>query len=214
MDFSKLTNKGIKNIEYFAKGKRGFVYTGIYRKKKVAIKIKNPKSKAINRIKNEVKWLKIINKYNIGPKFLFFVDNKLIYEFVEGDFIIDYIKNNDKKNIIKIIKNIFYQMYKLDNLGINKEEMHRPLKHIIINKKNYPISETAKAVLIDFERTHKAKKPHNVTQFGVFIISNYLNKILKNKNIILNKNNVINKLKNYKDNYNKKNFDKLMKEIK
>ena len=226
MDFSRLEKKGIKNIAYFAKGKRGFVYIGIYKGKRVAIKIKNPKSEPIGRIKNEAEWLKILNKHKIGPKFIMFMDDKLIYEFVEGDFILDYIKNNNKENIMKILKNIFYQMYKLDRLKVNKEEMHHPVKHIIVNKKNQPIligakkskisgiSKTAKAVLIDFERTHKVKKPHNVTQFGVFIISSYLMRILKNRNIIINKNKFINLLKIYKNNVNKNNFNKITREMK
>jgi len=55
----------------------------------------------------------------------------------------------------------------MDKLGINKEEMHRPLKHIIINQKG-------KVVLLDFERCYLTEKPHNVTQFGDFLLRRQL----------------------------------------
>jgi predicted Ser/Thr protein kinase len=48
---------------------------------------------------------------------------------------------------------------------VNKEEMHRPLKHIIVGKD---------ARFIDFERCSKTKNPKNVTQFCnyIFITNN------------------------------------------
>ena len=39
-------------------------------KKKVVIKIKNPKSEALGRMENEANYLKILNKKGIGPKFI------------------------------------------------------------------------------------------------------------------------------------------------
>lgn len=207
--FPELEKHGVKGIKYFAKGKRGFIYAGFiynggHAKKRVAIKVKNPGSMAVDRIKNESKWLKVLNRRRIGPKLLFFSSNQLVYEFVEGDFIVDYIKKNKKRSIIKIIKGTFNQMYKLDMLGINKEEMHHPLKHIIITKKNAP-------VLIDFERTHIAKKPHNVTQFGVFIISSHMARLLQGKDILIDKKRLIALLRGYKKNMTKKNFNSIIK---
>lgn len=218
----RLEKKNIKNIKYFSKGKRGILFTGdleINNKKinliklikknkkiKIVIKTKRPESKAVGRIQNEIKFLKILNKKNIGPKLLFFSKDYLIYEFIEGNFIIDYFKNNKKNNILKIIKNIFNQLYIMDKLKINKEEMSHPPKHIIINKKNKPI-------LIDFERSHKTKKPSNVTQFCSFLISGYVFNILKNKNIKVNKNKIIKLAKKYKKQINKNNLNKIKNEF-
>jgi predicted Ser/Thr protein kinase len=58
------------NPELFSSGKRGLIYTFKKNNKIYAIKIKNPKSEAEGRIENEVKFLKILNKDNIGPKFI------------------------------------------------------------------------------------------------------------------------------------------------
>ena len=60
------------NKEFFTKGKRGFIYTAKLGKKKIAIKEKNPESKAQSRIEFEAYWLKKLNKHKIGPKFIFF----------------------------------------------------------------------------------------------------------------------------------------------
>lgn len=203
----KLEQNSIKNISYFSKGKRGFIFIGNCNNKKVAIKIKNPKNKAILRTYNEIKFLELLNKKNIGPKLLFHDKDYLIYEFVDGNYIIDYLKNNGKERIISALKNIFEQLFIMDKLKMNKEEMSHPQKHIIIDRKNNPI-------LIDFERSHYTIKPSNVTQFSDFLISNNISSILKIKNIKINKNKIINAAKIYKKQQDKNNFNNIINLIK
>jgi len=147
--------QGITNIKYFSKGKRGIIYTGIYKKTKVAIKTKNPDSYAINRIQNEAIYLKLLNKHKIGPTLLKATKKYIIYKFVEGEYIKDKIDQLTKKNKIILLKNILKQCHKMDRLGIDKEEMHRPLKHIVLAKS---------PIMLDFEKCHKTNKPKNVTQ--------------------------------------------------
>ncbi len=161
MDLLKnLKEKGVKNIKVFDKGRRGVIYIGIYKNKKVAIKIKREDSKAKGRIKNEAKFLKILNKYKIGPRLIFGNKDYIMYEFVKGKFILEFLK--EKKNIKKIILDILEQCYIMDKIKINKLEMHHPIKHIIIDKK---------PVLIDFERAYYTKRPKNLTQFFQFLMT-------------------------------------------
>ena len=188
----KFESNGITNIKYFAKGHRGLLFIGTYKNKKAAIKTKNPESTAIGRIENEAKWLKKLNKYGIGPKLSKIDNDYFVYEFIDGDFIVDYIKKSSKNNIKKIIKDIFKQSFILDKLKIDKEEMHHPIKHIIVSKN--------KPYLVDFERGHYSEKPKNVTQFCQFLISSQLNGILKNKKVGINKNEIIQLAKIYKKN--------------
>ena len=191
----KLENKGISNVKYLTKGHRGLLFKGIYKNKKIAIKIKNPESKAIGRIENEAKWLKKLNKYKIGPKLLMVDKDYFVYGYIDGDFIIEFIKKSNKNQIKKIIKNIFNQLFIMDNLKIDKEEMHHPLKHIIISKN--------KPYLIDFERMHYAQKPKNITQFCQFLINGKL----------INKHKIIQLAKIYKNHPNKSNFNKIVTAI-
>lgn len=150
----ELEKKGVKNLKYFAKGKRGIVFTAKYRSKKVAVKMKKESSEANNTIMHEANMLREVNKYKIGPKYLFNTKNALVYEFVEGKDLIE------SKQIKNICKKVFEQCYKLDLLGINKQEMTRPMKHVIVGNK---------VTLIDFERARKAEETHNVTQFCQFV---------------------------------------------
>src|SRR3989344_1331523 len=180
----------LTNIEFLAKGKRSLEFTAKYKKRLVAIKVKKKSSKAINRLENEAKFLKILNKYNIGPRLIKQGKDYIIYEFVKGDPILEY-----KKSLKKIILNVLDQCYVLDKLKINKLEMHHPVKHIIIDK--YP-------VLIDFERCYYTKHPKNVTQFCQFIM---------NTNSRLNKKLLIKALKIYKSKQNKNNFNQIKKTL-
>ena len=205
----KLENKGIKDIRYFSKGKRGFIFIGKYKGKKIAIKAKNPKSYAILRIENEIRFLKLLNKKKIGPKLLFSDDNFLVYEFVEGPLFTEFLeqKSTNKKVTVNVIKNIMEQLYLMDKSNTNKEEMSHPVKHIIITNKNRP-------VLLDFERCHHVKNPGNITQFCDFLISGRIVGLLKGKNIIISSRGMISAAKNYRINQNRKNLAGILRELK
>ncbi|MBS3163548.1 hypothetical protein J4427_02555 [Candidatus Woesearchaeota archaeon] len=180
----------IRNKKFLAKGHRSIIYTGFLGTKKIVIKEKNPSSEAIGRIKNEARFLKILNKYKIGPRLLNVKHNSIIYEFVEGDFILDFIEKNNKKKIVKMLKDVLRQCFILDKLKINKLEMHHPVKHIIIDKK---------PVLIDFERSYYTENPKNVSQFCQFLMSN-------SKDLKINRKELIFRVKNYKKRPSKSTF--------
>ena len=202
-DFLKeLEKKGISSVEYFAKGHRGMLFKGSCKGKEVVIKIKNPQSKAIGKIENEMKWLKILNKSKIGPKLLLSEKNYFVYEYINGNFILDYLKRANKDSIRKSIKKIFYQLRALDKLGIEKEEMHHPLKHIIVEKNN--------PYLIDFERARYSPNPKNLTQFCQFLMHSASVQILERKQITIDKNKLISLAKIYKNSQSNENFTKIV----
>ncbi len=197
---------GLKDIRKFSHGKRGIILKAQYKTKQAAVKIKKPESKAIGRIKNEIKFLKILNKRKIGPRLIKHNEDYLIYEFIDGIFIPEFLEKADNKQIKKVLKDVFGQMHLLDKLKINKEEMHHPYKHVIVNKNLKPI-------LIDFERANHTSKPHNATQFCQYIISGNITGILTKKGFKINKNKVINLAKKYKKNINNNNFKNILKEL-
>lgn len=196
----------IKNKKYLAKGKRGEVWVGEYNYKnkiiKIAIKKKLKKSEAIGNIENEANFLKILNEHNIGPQLLSSGENWIMYKFVEGELILDHIINNDKKEIKRVLFEIFRQCKLMDELKINKEEMHRPYKHILVDKQ---------IIMIDFERCRFNKKVHNVTQLIQFITSKKLDNILTKKGFNINIDLIRKNAKEYKKNINDKNYKKIIK---
>ena len=162
----QLEKKGISNLRYFSKGKRGLIYKGVYKEKKsskkivVAIKVQNPKSEAQNKISYEQKILKFLNKKKIGPLFLFGGKHYFVYRFAVGKFFKDYILKASSLQIKKIISDILQQCYILDTLHLNKQEMHRPLRHIIVSQNSKEL-----VTLLDFERVTPSENPKNITQF-------------------------------------------------
>ncbi|MEM4282532.1 MAG: methyltransferase [Candidatus Woesearchaeota archaeon] len=186
-----LEKKGISDIRYFAKGKRGVIYTGIMHGKKVAIKVKRMESLALGRIRNEAKTLKIVNRLGIGPKLLLAGPGFVVYEFVEGEYLKDWIVDARQDQVKKVFNSLFQQAYRLDKICLNKEEMHRPFKHAIVGKNE-------KVTLIDFERARKVKanKVKNVTQLCQFVFS--LQKLLEKKGLKIDKKNLLSLAKSYK----------------
>jgi putative serine/threonine protein kinase len=205
MELMEEIAKKVKELSFLAKGKRGMVYTGYYKGKKVAVKLQRADIKAILRIKNEGDILSRINKYNIGPRLLFYTEEYMIYTFVEGDFIVDFLDENGRDKIKKILIDIFAQLNQLDKLKIDKEEMHHPVKHVIIAKK---------AVLIDFERAHFTEKPKNVTQFIQFIVGPRVSDLLKKKGIKIKKEQMLSLAREYKSSYGKSTFNSILAIIK
>jgi HemK-related putative methylase len=173
-----LISRGVKNITYHDEGKRGIILKGEWNKNSfikthlaptldvvVAIKVEHPNSKAEKRIENEVKWLEIANKKNIGPRIYFSGEGYYVREFVEGVPFPDFVKSHGKNSSIvrHAIIDLLNQAYLLDTLHVNKEEMHRPNTNVYVQK-------NGQIVLLDFERCFSSKTPHNVTQFCSFLL--------------------------------------------
>ena len=188
----RLHKRGIKDLHQYAAGKRGIILKGRYRNNFVAIKAKKESNMAPGTVENEVRILQKLNEISIGPKLLFYEADFLAYRFVDGILFPEFLQNNSKESILKVLKMIFDQLYNLDKLGINKFEMHHPVKHILIDK-NTP-------VLIDFERARYTMEPKNVTQFCDYLSSENILRVLGDKQIFLDKETIINRAKNYKHN--------------
>ncbi|MEK6816717.1 MAG: hypothetical protein AABY09_03825 [Nanoarchaeota archaeon] len=190
--------------ELVGKGRRGLVYKTKYRGKDAVIKVENPQSKAFERIENEAHWLKILNRHSIGPKFYKLEKGSLIREYVEGDLILDFLENGSKKKTIAVLKDIFMQCRKMDRLRVNKLEMHKPVKHILVGNK---------PVMIDFERCHITQKPKNVTQFSQFLISKQVKPLLLKKGLYFETEEVIEANKDYKNKPSEKGFENILEKF-
>ncbi len=184
-------------MELYAQGKRGV----IYKHDNVCVKEKNPRS-AVDTLKNESEYLKLLNTKGIGPKFIKYSEGKLFREFVDGIRISDFFEQeNDAKKIISVIKQVLMQCREMDLLGMNKKELTNPYKDILVTADN-------KAVMIDFERCYKTKKPKNVTQFMQYI--NRSKPTLEKKGIIIDKQEMIRLGKEYKEKNDRESFNNIL----
>ncbi len=195
-----LDELGVKNIRFLAKGKRKTAYTGVFEKRKVVVKLKRPES-AADTLQNEVKMLELLSKKKLSPKVLAHGKEFFVAEYIQGQFLKDWIVIATADEIRYVLKKVFEWCYALDKLGISKEEMHHPLKHVLIDGR--------KIGYIDFERAHYTKKPKNVSQFAQFVI-NY-KPMLK---ISFDRSRLIEKVKVYKKNFGREEFEDVMEYIK
>ena len=147
---------------FLANGKRGITYLALYNGEHVVIKQKNPHSTALQTLANEANWLHILNKKGIGPKFIAHERGNLMMEYIAGVLFEEWLeKQKSEKIIFRVVKDLFEQCYTMDKLQVDKKEMHKPYKHIIV-RRNKPI-------MIDFERCKQTVKPSNVTQFCQYL---------------------------------------------
>ncbi len=123
-----------------------------------------------NSFNKELKALSELENLNIAPKLYDWDTSKLTIwmEYLVGPSFDDLLKGKLKLSgelILEAIRQVLYISARLDKLGIQKEEMHRPFKHVIlVNLK--PL----KVKLIDFDRAYRARKPSNLTGFLSFLI--------------------------------------------
>jgi HemK-related putative methylase len=210
--FEKLYVYKFTPNEYFlAQGKRGKIYQFNDKKsnKKFIKKISLESSKAVGNLKNEANFNKLLNDNGIGPKFIEYNSSKdyLVREFVEGEFLGEYIKNSNRKDVLNILIKITKLMLKLDELKMNKFEMTNPYKHVIVTESKEP-------VLIDFERFRFTPTPKNVTQFLQYLINNNTQDILKKLKIEIDREDLINLTREYKESYDKKLVLSFLKKLK
>ncbi|MBI2146029.1 methyltransferase [Candidatus Woesearchaeota archaeon] len=214
----ELEKKGIGQIHYLAQGKRGLVFQGSFdrstpikthfpsRKETllVAIKIPQEGSKAVDAIRQEAVWLALVNQQGIGPRLLFTGDNFMVSEFIEGEFFVEWLEHHSPAEVRKAVVAILRQCHRLDQLHITKEEMHHPLKHIIMTQHNQP-------VLIDFERCRTTEKPQNVTQFVEFLCR--LQDALQKRGLSLSVSEIRSMAKEYKQKYNQEIIEIIIKSL-
>ena len=197
MRFDEIRNE-IENIILVGKGWRGIVYKGKYKNKDLAFKVAL-EPQFVPNIQKEGKILKIVNQENIGGKIVISGEDFIAYEFIKGVPLKEVISEDNGEIII-------YQLLKqariLDRLGINKEEMHRPYKNVLVDK-------DLNVFLIDFERAKFGKNIQNVTQLLQFIMSEG-KKYLKP----YHKKTLVELAKIYKKNKSEENFRRILEFLK
>ncbi|MEZ0323496.1 MAG: serine/threonine protein kinase [Hydrogenothermaceae bacterium] len=157
MKFEDIKEK-IQDLEKIGEGWRSVVYRGKLNGKILSFKVP---LKDIHRhaILKEGRILEIVNREGIGSKLEIIGEDFIAYEYIVGEHLID-VLNEENKEIL--LKQLLDQAKILDKIKINKEEMHRPYKNVLVDK-------DLKLYLIDFERAKPTLRPKNVAQVMQFI---------------------------------------------
>ncbi|MGM5480338.1 MAG: protein kinase [Nanobdellota archaeon] len=174
---SKLPSS-VTETELFAEGKRGVVLKGLFENKTCAIKLSHPQSQSQHTLLREAKMLQKVNKLSLGPQLYAFDEEYVIMEYIQGTRIQEFFSTKRKRgDLQKVILLILDQLALLDENNINKQEMTKPYKHIIIGT-NLTVT------LLDFERARYTMRPANVSQFIEYLTSSTITSHLKSENIL------------------------------
>lgn len=160
----------IGNLDVLGKGHVGIVILGRRKNKTVAIKIRRTDSQR-SELKSEARLLQMVNKADVGPRFITSSKNFLIMEYLDGQKIGDWIKNDmSVGNLKTVLEKVLRDCYALDRIGIDHGELSTISKHVIIGKKT---------TIIDFESSSIKRRVSNVTSAsqGIFIGSNIARRV-------------------------------------
>ena len=152
----------------------------------------------------EARFLAALQPFHFVPRLYAIIPERLTVEmeFVEGKTIGEIIKTGDASEIKIAALKTAEICRTLDMLGIQKEEMNHPDRHVIVSWSQDTSPECVNVKLIDFERSKESGKPSNLTQFTTYLLR---------KRIIANrKNEVISLLKSYKATYSEEIYRKII----
>ncbi|HET9774080.1 MAG TPA: hypothetical protein VFP25_03755 [Nitrososphaeraceae archaeon] len=201
----------IDKLDILGKGHSGIVVkVNTNRGENLALKIRRTDSPRTNS-HEEAKMMIIANLLDIGPKFVDQKKDFILMELIDGQKISVWIDGHSNYNnliskeaVKKAINEILEQCYHLDGIYLDHGELTRIDNHIII-------SYEKKVVIIDFESSSINRKTTNVTSVThSLILGGLLAKKIK-KILDFNKENLmVENLREYKKEKNKKNFEKII----
>jgi putative serine/threonine protein kinase len=198
--------KIIKGVRVLGKGYVSIVVLAHTDAGKVALKIRRLDADRGD-MSFECKMLKMVNRLKIGPKLLNLSDNFILMENIEGNLLPLWISEKSKRKKIrsrKVLNKLLYDCFKLDIHKLDHGELSNASRHIIVKGDDTP-------VLLDFESSSCSRKPKNVQCICHYLflrssISESINEILEIDDTDL----LIETLKIYKKNQNRKNFKKIL----
>lgn len=198
--------KIIKGVRVLGKGYVSIVALAYTDAGKVALKIRRLDADRDD-MSFEGKMLKMVNRIKIGPKLLNLSDNFILMKNIEGNLLPLWILEKSKHKKIrlrKVMNKLLYDCFKLDIHKLDHGELSNASRHIIVKRDDAP-------VLLDFESSSCHRKPKNVQCMCHYLfirssISKSINEILEIDDTDL----LIETLKIYKKNQNRKNFKKIL----
>ncbi|KAJ1490037.1 hypothetical protein T484DRAFT_3399762 [Baffinella frigidus] len=105
-----------------------------------------------------------MNPLGIGPLLLHADATRVVMEFIEGQRLLAFLHSEASPSACRrTLALVLGQLRRLDALSIQKGELVRPDRHVLVRSDGTP-------VLIDFERCRAAHpRPSNVSQFSQFL---------------------------------------------
>ncbi|EDP76096.1 hypothetical protein [Hydrogenivirga sp. 128-5-R1-1] len=147
--------KELENLREFAEGWRGKIYRGEWKGVPVSLKVAKNEH-VIRAIRKEADILERLKGMEEFPQLILKGEDFFMYRFIEGTPLGKLnLSPEEEKGVLRKLLEI---AYRLDRLGIAKEEFAHIYKNVLMDKRG-------RLYVLDFERGKFTKRPTNVTQF-------------------------------------------------
>jgi putative serine/threonine protein kinase len=213
---SELKNLGVHMVEFtgnslaanvpvIGKGYVGIVIIAYTDKEQLALKIRRLDSGRENFF-HEADMLQKANNVEVGPKFVAVSKNFLLSHFINGDFLAKWLADHkDKEAFRNVMRDILEQCWRLDIAGLDHGELSKAPRHLLVDK-------SGKSVIVDFETASIQRRVANVTSVcqHLFVGNNIIPRLIWETLGEKNREYIINALRDYKKEKNRKNFETLL----
>ncbi len=159
-------------------------------------------------MQHEAEMLRRANAIHVGPRLFNVTENFLLMEFIEGTLLPQWVEalkgRGTRSRIRRVLRAILEQCYRLDEAGLDHGELSRAPKHIIVDADDRPH-------LVDFETASINRRVSNVTSICQYLfIGSKAAKTIKKKLGEVDKKELINALRNYKQEWTQESFKKIL----
>lgn len=195
------------NVPVLGKGCVGIVVAAHTHRGKAALKIRRVDADRAG-MQHEAEMLRKANAVRVGPNLLDVTENFLLMEFIEGTLFPKWVETSSGKGTRArtqlVLRNVLEQSWRLDEEGLDHGELSTAPKHILVRMNDEPC-------IVDFETASVNRRVSNVTSICQYLfLGSHVAKMIKRKLGKIDKAQLIETLRNYKQGRTLENFENIL----
>ena len=214
----ELKRLGIKTLEFsggktafdvpvLGKGCVGIVVTAYANRGKAALKIRRVDADRVG-MQQEAEMLRKANAVKVGPNLFDVTENFLLMEYIEGTLLPRWVVLSSGKGtrarIRRVLQDVLEQCWRLDEEGLDHGELSTAPKHILVDVSDEPC-------IVDFETASVNRRVSNVTSICQYLfLGSHVAKMIKRKLGKIDKAQLIEALRNYKQRRTRENLETIL----
>ncbi len=199
--------KTVFDVSVLGKGCVGVVVMAHTDRGKVALKIRRVDADRAG-MQHEAEMLRKANAIEVGPNLFDVTENFLLMEFIEGALLPKWVEmlsgKGTRARIRRVLRNVLEQCWRLDEEGLDHGELSTAPKHILVRVNDEPC-------IVDFETASVNRRVSNVTSICQYLfLGSHVAKMMKRKLGRIDKAQLIETLRNYKQGCSLENFENIL----
>jgi len=202
--------KNVFDVPVLGKGCVGIVVVAYTYSGRAALKIRRVDADR-KEMFHEGEMLKRANSIDVGPKLLEISENFLLMELIEGNHFPEWIESLEEREgqsrVRLVIQDVLEQCHRLDEAGLDHGELSNAPKHILVDADDRPY-------LMDFETASINRRVSNVTSVCQYLLlGSQIAEKVKEKLGKVDEKQLIQKLRRYKRERTRENFENLLENL-